>query len=302
MDIPLKIALFTSLLMVVSSLTAFGQEAQIPEKSSTITDISFIMIFSPTPETSISLTGARLLAPNSESLTRDMEDFIPEPYSVLSNTSRPMLQIGLSLKDKQNSRNKLEPLVRLGISYTHSFDLYYGTLSKDFPTSYDTLTYAPTGQITHVESYLSEDYAWFYSSDQLLLSSSLHIRTIQYKPISLLAGIGISGGVSINPFTQIWYSKVLHSDTTYVDGSIGSIVTNYLEDELEIHNNKTTFTATAFIPLGVELRFGNKTSILSRFQLFYQTWSVIRFTSIPEIPTRVKGLVEQGIGLRYSWD
>lgn len=251
--------------------------------------------------TSGTLKDFQTLAPQSVLLNRDLKDYSSsQGISLISNTMFSML-LGIQFSDKKKTAYKTNPLLRLGLSYFSGSTLT-GNLFKEDRKTFDTLTSAQTGQITLVDSVNSRSYGMNYRYEQLRIDGSLIFRTKPEARWSLFAGIGITAGLSINANTEIYYSQSKSTQTRNSNSvSSSSAFSAGGEWKMERIRNKNNFGMSAYIPLGIDFRIGNKKEFWKRMHLFYELRPGINMTSIPELRNTTNVILQQGLGLKIAW-
>ncbi|KRP10370.1 MAG: hypothetical protein ABR95_12205, partial [Sphingobacteriales bacterium BACL12 MAG-120813-bin55] len=169
---------------------------------------------------------------------------------------------------------------------------------------FDTLTSASTGQTLYVDSVTIENYNMNYSSEQLRFDGSFIYRTNPAARWSMFTGAGITAGLAITTYTDIYYSKYGRTDTRYANETQSSSFSysNFISSKSESFQNRTTFGASAYVPLGIDFRIGKDKEFWKRTHLFYEIRPGINFTAIPELHTVANVSLQSGFGLRVSWD
>jgi len=211
--------------------------------------------------------------------------------------------LGIQFSDKPKTTYKANPLLRLGVSYFSGTSLT-GSFYKEDRKTCDTLTSTQTGRTVYLDSVTTKSYSMNYSSEQLWFDGSLIFRTNPKARWSLFAGIGITAGFSINANTEIYYSKSDWIAARHPDGnhlflyfSAGSY-----DSKEEKYRNKNNFSASTFIPLGINYRIKKNGEFLKPIYLFYELRPGIYITSIPELRTITNANIQHWFGLRVSWD
>ncbi len=249
------------------------------------------------------LSDFKTLAPQSVLLKNNVSDFQQSSGFNYDASTMLSVMLGLQFSDKQKTRYKPNPLLRLGFSYFSATNVTAG-LYKETRKPYDTLTSAQTGQVTYIDSVTTRSYNMNYASQQLRLDGSLIFRTNPESRWSLFAGIGITAGLSINANTTISYSKYDISQIRYADETPPSSSSYYNSNngKTENYRNKTNFGFSAYIPAGVDFRIGKKREFWKRTHLYYELRPGINTIAIPELRAITGASFQQGIGLRVSWN
>ncbi len=250
------------------------------------------------------LADFRKLAPQSEYLNLNFAGYNSSGGAVYVNTNAMLsVMLGIKFSDKEKSKYKSNPLLRLGISYFSGRTLS-NNLYKETRKTYDTLTSSQTGQTIYMDSVSLRNYGMNYVGQQLRLDASLIFRTNPEARWSLFAGVGLTTGFSFSAFTEVYYSNYRRSESRSANGTILSTDRNFSSFESiknERLNNKTNFGASVFLPMGVDFRLGKKREFWKRMHLYYEFRPGINVTSIPELRTFTTASLQHGLGLRVAW-
>lgn len=250
------------------------------------------------------LADFKKLAPQSEYLNLNFAGYNSSDGAINVNSNAMLsVMLGIKFSDKQKSKYKPNPLLRLGISYFSGRTLS-NNLYKENRKTYDTLTSSQTGQTIYMDSVFVRSYGMYYVGQQLRLDASLIFRTNPEARWSLFAGVGLTTGFSFSAFTDINYSNYGRSESRSANGTILSTDRNFSSFEAiktERFNNKTNFGASAFLPMGVDFRMGKKREFWKRMHLYYELRPGINITSIPELRTFTTVSLQHGLGLRVAW-
>jgi hypothetical protein len=252
------------------------------------------------------LTDFRTLAPQSVLLNNNLADYSQSDGFVFINNTVFSAALGLQFRNRQRSSYKTNPLLRLGLSY-YSLTSLTGSLYKSERKTYDTLRSAQSGEIVYLDSVTTKNYQMNYSSEQIRIDGSVIFRTRPNARWSFFAGIGVTGGYSLDANTYINYSKSDRTETRHPSGNIllssrfyffstGS--DNY---KSEIFNNRNGIRLSAYIPMGIDFRVGKKSEFWKMTHLFFELRPGINVTSIPELRTNTTSSMHYGFGLRVSW-
>lgn len=239
------------------------------------------------------LADYKILAPNSELLVNDFSDFQANDFFIFngpSSSSYQSIQLGLTFKSNPN------PLWRIGISHISLGDISKG-LSKSTIVPYDTLTSSQTGQQYFLDSTYAENYNMNYSSQQLRLETSLIYRTNPENRWSVYAGIGLSFGLSYNASTTINYNSFSYSssyDQSYNYSNLG-------QDKREYFENKSNWSTSVFVPMGIDFRLGKKREFWKRLHLYHEMKPSITYTTIPDVKRLTNVNMINSLGLKVSF-
>ena len=240
------------------------------------------------------------LAPNSKLLKNDFSQY--EQYQSYGYNSSSMLSVnmGIHFGNKQGTKYRPNPLLRVGFTYFNS-NVLSAYLSNTQTIRADTLISNQTGQEVYVDSTINRSYNMQYSSDQLRLDVSLNFRTDPTARWSFFSGIGLAAGVSLRATTSIYYSTYasLQSTSNYYYPYADSYNDSF---KSEVIQNEMNYGFNAYVPLGVDFRMGKKRPFWKRTHLFYEVRPGVNFTSIPELSTITNISVQHGLGIRINWE
>lgn len=248
----------------------------------------------------------KLLAPNSLLLKGNTSGFDAQNkyFSLGIDNSVISLIAGLKFNRPQNTNTKARPQLRIGLTYLSRTSIR-GSLYQRDNVPYDTLFSANTGNIIYVDSVIINSYSMSYTSEQLRLDLSLIYRTDPTSRWSFFYGAGLMGGYSLSAQTEIYYNNYGWSEARLPFGSgytSGSFTTYDDTNSREVFKNQREYGFSAFIPLGIDFRIGNKSKILSQMHLFYEFRLGIDFQAIPSLGNYIMPFNQNAIGLRYSWN
>jgi opacity protein-like surface antigen len=250
-----------------------------------------------------SISDFNQLAPASQLLTTDFSDFRQRGYDVYGYNSGLHVLMGIQFSDKEKTRYKPNPMLRLGVGFFSNTQLA-NSLSNNLRMPFDTLQSAQTGEVYLVDSIQTDFYNMIYWSQQLRFDGSFIFRTNPEARLSLFTGVGFTAGFSVMAMTDIYFSRTSRMETELPGGGASSIRTNNDNDsfELESFRNATNFGGSAYIPMGIDFRLGKKNEFLKRIFLNYEFRPAINMTSIPELGTFTNVLTQHNFGIRVSWN
>lgn len=250
-----------------------------------------------------SLNDFRVLAPESQLLTNDFANFSQNGSSTYGFNSGLTVLMGIQFSDKEKTRYKPNPMLRLGVSFFSDSQLG-SSFSNNIRTPFDTLLSAQTGDMYLVDSIQSNYYNMNYWSQQLRFDGSFIFRTNPEARLSLFTGIGVTAGLSIMAMTDVYSSTVFRIETELQDGSASSIQTDNENNTYatESFRNATNFGASAYVPMGIDFRLGKKNEFLKRIFLNYEFRPGVNVTSIPELGAYTNVLTQHNFGIRVSWN
>lgn len=250
------------------------------------------------------LADFQKMAPQSSILKTDLSGYTKSGGFGFDADAMLTVLMGIQFSDKQRTAYKKNPLLRLGISYL-SGGIINGYFNQNMTKPYDTLTSSQNGQVLYRDSIINRSVSMNYRSQQIRLDASFIFRTNPEARWSLYAGIGLTAGVSLNASTNISYnsSNTISNDNNNNNGGFfGNYYSGSSNYRTESYKNATNIGASVYIPMGVDFRLGRKREFWKRTHLFYEARPSINMSSIPELGTMLNATVQQGIGLRVSWN
>lgn len=292
--------------LILLSFSTFGQDIK-PVKKIIVSDVYIHMGLFLEENRFRSLEDFKTIASQSDLLNNIPSDFTQPSNQLYSISSILSVMVGIQFSDKQKTGYKANPLLRLGFNYSDVTN-FRNRVSKDERYRIDTLASSKTGQMAFVDSIYTQGYGMTYSSEQIRFDGSLIFRSNPASRWSVYGGIGITAGISINAYTNVYYNESSRTETTLSDGMVAVNEHAYYSSsktdnsKRETIRNKTNIGFSTYIPLGVDFRLGNKNEFLKKIHLFYEAKPALNFTSIPELNTIASATFQHGLGVRISWN
>lgn len=238
------------------------------------------------------------LAPNSQILNRsDLNDYSPETNYSSTSENSSLFSVMLAMPV---NKNKFSPIFRVGLTYFTSTN-YGHRLKKETETPLDTLISTQTGNEYPVSSIQNEAIYMDFITEQIRLESSLIFRTNPEARWSLYAGFGISVGAIVNSRTKIRYNTREWQEMIKEDGNKQRI-TNWTSDWTEENHGHDNIMmgATAFVPMGLNLRLGKEKEFWNLTSLFYEFRPGVNMT-FADFDTYSTRLFQHNFGIRVAW-
>lgn len=240
------------------------------------------------------LSDFKTLAPQSTLLNNDFTTYTQSNGSVLTSNAGFSYMLGLQFRDREKTNYKSNPLLRLGVSYFGGTTLD-GNLYKQERKHYDTLFSKQSGKEYYLDSVTTTNYSMSYRSQQIRFDGSLIFRTNPSARWSFYSGMGITIGASINAQTDVFYSK-------YTSGNGSSYSFAGSSYKFETYRNKNNIGFSGYIPMGIDFRIGKKREFWKMTHLFYELRTGINMTSISELRTITNGGIQNGLGVKVTWN
>ena len=239
-----------------------------------------------------------LLAPGSDILSQDFSAYQQVGYlnpgmmmrdkSNLANSSNfQSIQLGLSFAKCPKGT------LRFGISNVHNELL---NASGHYYESHviDTLFSSQTGQMYYVDSTISNNYNGNYSNDQLRLDAAYIFEVNAGKRWAFHAGLGLSIGMSYRSTTRLRTEEYIQPYSGYESTS------NSQNIESESYGNFMVMGGSAYIPLGINFKLGNKREFWKPFVIYNEFRPTIQLNSIPNNTVKFNVGFGSTLGLRYN--
>ena len=239
-----------------------------------------------------------LLAPGSDILSQDFSAYQQVGYlnpgmmmrdkSNLANSSNfQSIQLGLSFAKCPKGT------LRIGISNVHNELL---NASGHYYESHviDTLFSSQTGQMYYVDSTISNNYNGNYSNDQLRLDAAYIFEVNAGKRWAFHAGLGLSIGMSYRSTTTLRAEEYIQPYSGYESNA------NSENIESESYGNFMVMGGSAYIPLGINFKLGNKREFWKPFVIYNEFRPTIQLNSIPNNTVKLNVGFGSTLGLRYN--
>ena len=297
----LKIKLSAGVLLASCLSVSAQDQAQEPVKGLRVNDVYVQVGGNLGMSRHGTLNEFKKLAPNSDLLNKISGDV--SFYKGYNNENVSFISsVGFKIRNKEKTDYLDNLSFRVGISYLNGTSLS-GYFNINETNGYDTLTSSVTGNTFYLDSVTSHSFNAKYSYDQVRLDMNVLFSTQSESRWSLYTGMGISFGMSINAETTISYNK--NEPRPFYEPSLQQSSPNYYSstyraEKTELYRNQTNIGASAYIPMGVDFRFGNKKEFWKHLHLFYEMRPGINYTSIPELGNQTNAFMLHSIGVRYS--
>ncbi|MEX1189832.1 MAG: hypothetical protein WED33_11285 [Bacteroidia bacterium] len=289
-------------LFSISIFSLKAQDSQVNKSILKISDFSVQLGINSLPIQPSSVDNFRKLAPESQLLNANFENYNSSKLLAFSSNSFMSILLGMELKNRKSKEYKSNPKLRLGFNYG-SFSTLSGFLNQNERFVYDTLISAQTGHVYYVDSVVNRSLIMDQNTQQLSLDIALLYRTNTENRISLYTGIGLGGGISLNTTTSITYNKRSKSETdletnSYTTGNSYSEETTF---KTESFKNKNPYTVWVYVPIGIDFRIGKYSEILKNVNLFLEMRPALSRTSIPDFAETTSGSIASTAGMRYNF-
>lgn len=260
---------------------AFSQEEKSPRL--VFNSLSFGVGPYSTNMTSSTIETFRKLAPKSELLNIDFEDFNNSYYydNFQTNTL-----VGAYAHFAVDSKAKSVPLfthsLRVGLVYGDQ-STYYNSYDKFEAFTIDTLVSVSTGDKFPLDSTANTTLWMSYEQSQLFVDIAYLLQTRERNRLSLYGGAGVMVGINIDASTHIYLDDNYNysSNTPYPIYPFNPDITS----REEVISNKSGFAGMVSIPVGVDFRIGDRQMFWKNSHLAAEIRPSISINQIPEIGT-----------------
>jgi hypothetical protein len=222
------------------------------------------------------------------------------------------VQAGFSIRNKNGDGYAPRSFLRFRLSYYGSATSLSGTFTKYKESFYDTL-HTSSGPVYRYDVN-RERYLLDYTSKQVRLDAAYIYKFKPGSRWSFHTGAGITGNFSFNPYTKIEYEnsnevtvyntkdEYLYTNYSYFVNTSGQFPGLEAVTKIEKRKNKNNYGLSVYAPLIINFRIGREKEFWKRIHAFYELSGGITVTYIPELRTLVYPVVQNGLGLKYTWD
>jgi hypothetical protein len=249
------------------------------------------------------LADFKKLAPESVLLTTDLTGYDQSGCCGYSQNYSFSVLAGFQVRNSEGTAYLRNPLLRAGFTYI-SASPYSNGYTKEERTQYDVMTSSNGDIQAYLDSVTYSSLGMEYNSDQLRLDFSAIFRTDPAARWSLYGGAGFNAGLSFNNSTEITYSNYAVTNMLFSNGDEYTYYYPENNDEYitEYVENKSAFSGSLFLPLGLDFRIARKGEFFKRLHLYYEFRPGINITSVPELETEVRSFGSSNFGLRINWE
>ena len=296
------IRVFVAILSFSLSLSSYGQTLQ-PEKRKKIVLDELLLQTAVFGEFSqeAGLADFQKLVPNSSLLQKDLNGFQQSNSSIFYASSALSAQTGWKLFNPktQSYRNKVS--LRLGFNFLRGSSLSSNWYQNESFT-FDSLTSSQNDLIIYRDSVYNRNFSANYQSTQFRLDAAMVWKSSSEKRLQVWGGLGINAGISLNSIVDVNFidsGRIVTYDNNnevfYQQGDY--FASGSLRERSSTRNN---FGFSAYVPLGISFRIGNKSELLRRFHLVFEARPGLNATVIRGLNSTWNPSFQYGIGLKVS--
>lgn len=298
-----KSVMITSL-VISFGFNGFAQDSEESIKRIRVTDFYLTSGFVMSTLPAWSIADFQTLTPNSQLMETDFTGYDTysnysqnAPMNMMRNKQVSMM-LGFSFSDKDRTEMKGNPHLRIGLTY-RSGDLLAGNAWRTDRYTFDTLSSSGGAEYT-VDSVFNNNYRMNYSSKQLHLDISVLFRTSPERKASLFGGIGITSGVGLDSRTDINYAQDVSTVVNYPTYQDYMGIKGANVGQNEANKNEMAFGFSAYVPLGLDIRLGNKNEFWKRIYLSLEMRPSLNIFVSPELGTMTTFASYHGIGMKVN--
>ncbi len=247
------------------------------------------------------LTDFHKLVPNSGLLQKNLNEFQQSNSRAFYASSALSAQTGWKLFNPKTQSYRSNMSLRLGFNLLRGYSLSSNWYQNESFT-FDSLTSSQNDLIIYRDSVYNRNFSANYRSTQFRLDAAMVWKSSSEKRLQIWGGLGINTGISLNSIV----------DVNFIDS--GRIVTYDNNNEVfyqqgdyfvggslrERSSTRNSFGFSAYVPLGISFRIGNKSELLRRFHLVFEARPGLNATVIRGINSTWNPSFQYGIGLKIS--
>lgn len=239
-----------------------------------------------------------LLAPGSTILNQDFSQY--SSFGSLYNNhmmgmNRTNSSISHSIQLGLNFEKCPKGTLRIGLTNTQNYLL---NAQGSYWESHivDTFTSSQTGEMIFADSTISKSYFADYSNSQLRLDAAYIYEASAGKRWAFHTGIGMSMGVSYRSSTNLYFEESTDPNNM---SNTGTNIASYSSTK-ESFDNNVSIGASAYIPLGIDFKLGNKRAFWKPFVVYAEFRPTMNFNTLPNQTTQFGVGMGSVSGLRYN--
>jgi hypothetical protein len=220
------------------------------------------------------------------------------------NASLFNIQLGGSPTLKESGEKSTHRAWRIGLmGQSFQSNLYSSIVETTYRV--DTLYQGSSGSIYGFIDSTERSFSnGYYQATTLKLDGS-HIWSTGFdKRFNLYTGIGGNAGINLSPRTEIVNNRWNSMDVVDKDGvmisSSGNFNANF-DFQRETFRNQTGFAASAYIPIGLDFRIGQKRAYLKNLHVFSELRPTLHWTYVPETRSYLFPTFQSTVGMKWCW-
>ncbi len=244
------------------------------------------------------------LAPGSTLYPSAMREDIRMGMMVSWNASIFNIQLGWTPYISGGTEKSKNRTWRVGLMAQGFQSSLYSNVNENtfrVDTVYQGSNGAIYGFLDSTERYMSNGY---YKATAIKADIAHVWSTDSDKRFSLHAGMGVNAGVNVAAQTHIFVNRWSVNELIDTNGDVISSNGYFNSNDnfqRETFNNKTGFSSTAYIPLGLDFRVGHKREYLKNLHLFSEIRPALNVVVVPETRTYIFPTIQSTVGVKWCW-
>lgn len=293
---------FVAILSFSLSLSSYGQTLQPEKRKKIVLDELLIQtaVFGEFSQEA-GLADFQKLVPNSSLLQKDLNGFQQSNSSAFYASSALSAQTGWKLFNPKTQSYRSKVSLRLGFNLLRGYSLSSNWYQNESFT-FDSLTSSQNDLIIYRDSVYNRNFSANYQSTQFRLDAAMVWKSSSEKRLQVWGGLGINAGISLNSIVDVNFidsGRIVTYDNNnevfYQQGDY--FASGSLRERSSARNN---FGFSAYVPLGISFRIGNKSELLRRFHLVFEARPGLNATVIRGLNSTWNPSFQYGIGLKVS--
>lgn len=244
------------------------------------------------------------LAPNTNLYSSSSIEDIRMGQVFSWNATSLKIQLGWRPSSKDGQGKNQHRAWRTGLTaYGFQTNLY--STIKESQFRIDTLYQSSNGLIYGFVDSTERSYSnGYYKATTIKLDLSHIWSTGLDSRINLFAGLGVNAGLNLAPRTEILNNRWRSTSVVDMQGTIISSSGSYdsnVDLEREIFHNKMGWAMSAYIPMGIDFRVGQKREYLRNLHLFSEIRPTLNYVHVPETRGYLFPTIQSTLGLKWCW-
>jgi len=289
------------LLLILCARMAGAQQTSSGQKAISLNNLFISVGNYPGTSYHLSLESFRQLAPGSVFLQNDLSSFKSNRYSFFDNSYLFRAGATFSKKNEPEKERRIRPNFRLAATYGGG-TLYSNYFWKESHYPADTLVSVKSGSIYVLDSVSTKSYTMEYHQEYFGIDASLIFYSPAWHAFSIYGGVGINGNFNFDNYVTIGYSQFSHLEQSESSRAEYFNVWRILDVNYEEENIPTakSFSASIFLPLGVDMKLSKHERGLGKLHLYYELHPLILVSGVPELKAFTGFRVQHSMGLRFT--
>lgn len=289
------------ILLILCAHMALAQQTTSEQKLISLNNLFISVGNYPGTSYPLSLENFRQLAPGSVFLQNDLSSFKNSRYSFFDNSYIFRAGATFSKKNEPEKERGIRHNFRLAATYGGG-TLYSNYFWKENRYPADTLVSVKSGRIYVLDSVSTKSYTMEYKQKYFGIDASLIFYSPAWHAFSLYGGVGINGNFDFDNSVTIGYSQFSQLEQSESSGAEYFNVWRILDFDYKEENIPTAkaFSASIFLPLGVDMKLSKHERGLGKLHLYYEVRPLIHVSGVPELKAFTGFRIQHSMGFRFS--